>query len=686
MNPDTRLKLTFAGPPTLRNAGKITIRDASNDSVVDELDMSIPPGPRNTRTPAPYDTFKYSSVPDTVFTVDNPDTDPSHVYQTNYVGDSNDSSARHFFPVLLDGDTATIFPHNGRLAYGKTYYVEIDASVFGAAVTSGKASWSFTTKQAGPSADATQLVVSADGSGDFSSVQGAIDAIADDHAQRREIYVRSGIYEEIIALRNKKHLTLRGESRSDTIVRYANNGVFNSVGRYEFTVSGADDVALVNFTIQSVGKDETPAQAEALYVKGDKVQTHRLTMLGSGDALQIQASTRLFLSQSSVRGYGDNFLSYGAAYFKRCELISTYGPHGWPRNPETNHGDVFVESTFRLEGEGTSGDGHCALARSPTSGVSFPYAEFVLINCKLQGITPEGWGAVGPDTTNVHFWEYNSVNLTDGQPVDVSKRVAWSRQLTMDRDAETIANYSDPTFVLGGWTPELAPIVLTQLPGTLAIPDGGGAELVVDAVAEPEPEYQWLKDGQPLPGETRATLWLEAATAADSGSYSVSVTNRAGTAESGKINVAVGTGAPPPTAGTGALGGAGASDPGASGASATGAGGAGAANGVAGDGPGSASAAGAGVAGAPTASQPGGAQAGANAGLAGGATRPSPAGTAAPPAAAAGTHAATVGAPDKTNEGGGRGCSALAAQGGTRWPWLLGLPLAARWTRRRRLR
>jgi hypothetical protein len=167
-----------------------------------------------------------------------------------------------------------------------------------------------------------------------------------------------------------------------------------------------------------------------------------VSLLGSGDALQIQTDTRLFLSRSSVRGYGDNFLSYGAAFFKSCDLISTYGPHGWPRNPQTNHGDVFVNSTFSLEGKGTSGDGHCTLARSPTSGVSFPYAEFVLINCKLQGIAPEGWGAAGPDYTNVHFWEYNSVNLSDGKPVDVSKRVEYSRQLTMEQDAETIANYS----------------------------------------------------------------------------------------------------------------------------------------------------------------------------------------------------------------------------------------------------
>jgi pectin methylesterase-like acyl-CoA thioesterase len=526
VNPDTRLRLVFEGTPPLQNQGKIKIYDASNDAVVDELDMSIPPGPRNTRTPAPYDTFKYSSVPDTVFTVNSPDTDTSHVYQKNLVGGTGDGSARHFFPVLVDDKTATISPHNHCLEYGKTYYVLIDPQVFdGFGGISDKSAWTFTTKTLPPPSDAKRLVVSAQSAGDFSTFQGAIDAIPDGSSEPKEIYVENGTYDEIVVLQNRQNLTFIGEDRSQVVVRYATNGVFNSGGRSEFTIKSATDIQLVNFTIQSVGKDENPAQAEALYVKGDKLQVHEVTLLGSGDALQIQADTRIFLSGSSVRGYGDNFLSYGAAFFRNCHLISTYGPHGWPRNPQTNHGDVFVNSTFSLEGMGTSGDGHCALARSPTSGVSFPYAEFVLINCKLQGIIPEGWGAAGPDYTNVHFWEYNSVNLSDGMPVDVSKRVSYSRQLTMDKDAETIANYSDPTYVLAGWTPELAPIVVKQLPESLTIPVGESADLSAEAAAEPEPMYQWFKDGQPLAGETNATLTIHDAA---SGEYTVSIANTAG--------------------------------------------------------------------------------------------------------------------------------------------------------------
>jgi hypothetical protein len=77
----------------------------------------------------------------------------------------------------------------------------------------------------------------------------------------------------------------------------------------------------------------------------------------------------------------------------------------------------------------------------------------VLLNTTLTNIAPEGWSAADQGG-NVHFWEYNSRN-PDGLPVDVSKRVSWSRQLDKIKDARLIADYSRPEFVLAGWKPKL---------------------------------------------------------------------------------------------------------------------------------------------------------------------------------------------------------------------------------------
>ena len=93
------------------------------------------------------------------------------------------------------------------------------------------------------------------------------------------------------------------------------------------------------------------------------------------------------------------------------------------------------------------------VARSPVNeGISYPYAEVVLLNTTLDNIAVEGWGDADKGG-NVHFWEYNS-HHPDGSPVDLSQRVSWSRQLDAVADAKRIADYSRPEFVLAGWKPQ----------------------------------------------------------------------------------------------------------------------------------------------------------------------------------------------------------------------------------------
>ncbi len=78
------------------------------------------------------------------------------------------------------------------------------------------------------------------------------------------------------------------------------------------------------------------------------------------------------------------------------------------------------------------------------------------MDCVLgPAVSPVGWllngarGTTAPTTApEVHFWEYDSRDAS-GNPVDVSKRLGISRQLKTPDDAELIANYSKPSFVLG---------------------------------------------------------------------------------------------------------------------------------------------------------------------------------------------------------------------------------------------
>lgn len=290
------------------------------------------------------------------------------------------------------------------------------------------------------------------------------------------------------------------------------------------------DVHLVNFTVEAV--HERPEQAEGLLLMGERFILNQVTIIGSGDALQANGS--VYLADCRIVGDGDNILGRGPGFYERVEMVTTGGPHMWIRNTDANHGNVFVDSIFRTEG-----DAEAVIARAPQNkGNGYPFCEAVLLNCELEGISPEGWGAVGEDAANIHYWEFNSTNLADGQPADVSRRAPHSRQLTMESDAERIAQYRDPSFVLGGWNPEMAPLILRQPEDESASP-GQVVTLQARVAAVPEAEFQWWKDGEPLGGATAPELHFGRIEKRDAGDYVFSAENEAGRAMSrtAKLNV-----------------------------------------------------------------------------------------------------------------------------------------------------
>ncbi len=473
VNPDVQLALTFKEVPRAGSGGKVRIYDAADDRLVDVLDMSIPPGPTRPVDPAvrakEYLAFPYPY--DRTSRPTNRDTRPgtpsagavptSSEYQLTIIGGFTDGF--HFYPITVEGHTATVHPHHDLLEYGTTYYVQVDPEVLdvpsdGFAGIAGK-TWRFTTKprSRAPRPDATDLIVSADGTGDFCTVQGALDFVPDHATSRVTIHVRDGLYEEIVYVRNKDNVTLVGESQDKTIVRYANNEVFNPhpanirtnpqpgtfpSRRAAVAIDNCNDIHVVNMTLQTTAF----GQAEGLLITGDRNILSHVTVIGSGDALQ--ANGRIYMVDSTVVGAGDTILGRGTLFCERCTIKST-SVMMWPRNPQGVHGNVFKDSTF----VGTRGP--TTLARSPLNDgrFSYPYAEVVLLNATLINIAPEGWSDADKGG-QVRFWEYNS-HHPDGSPVDVGRRVPWSRQLDKVKDRQLIADYSRPGFVLAGWTPEL---------------------------------------------------------------------------------------------------------------------------------------------------------------------------------------------------------------------------------------
>src|SRR5499427_3584357 len=468
VNPDVQLKLTFNQPPTIGKSGKVRVFDAANDALIDQLDLSIPPGPTERATGAaltapylspPYN-YQRSVVPTNANT--KPGTPsagaepPPANYQLTIIGGFTDGF--HFYPVIVNGNTATIQLHHNLLEYGKTYYVLIDSGVLkvgtdGFRGITDKQSWRFTTRPKGPRPDADRVTVSADGQGDFDTVQGAIDFVPDHSRKRITIVVRRGLYQEIVYFRNKDNVTFLGEDRESTTVRYANNEVFNPhpvnirtnerAGTFpsrRAAVAGdnVNDIHIVNLTLETTA----PGQSEGLLITGKRNILQNVRVIGFGDALQVNGPA--YIVDSIIEGAGDTILGRGPAFFDHTTLKSR-SVFMWIRNTDANHGNVFKDCTFFGTAEPTT------LARSPKNGAStYPYAEAVLINATLSGIRPEGWGPAD-EGGKVHFWEYDS-RTPAGAPVDVSQRSPLSRQLDKIKDAKLISDYSNPAFVLEGWT------------------------------------------------------------------------------------------------------------------------------------------------------------------------------------------------------------------------------------------
>lgn len=462
INIDTHLTLTLTDDVTIGQRGCISVYDRQTGRLVDRLNLSIPAGPTEPQprnpaaqyTPVPYNyTSRHITNRNT-----RPGT-PSGVnardegrYQLDIIGGFSD--AFHFYPLIAHGRTVTIYLHHNMLDYGREYCVTIDSGVIeGLQGWKSKRTWTFSTKKQAPEASRRHLVVSADGRGDFSTVQGAMDFIPDSIATAEESYhvlVRNGDYEELVYFRNKRFVTIEGESRQGVVIHYPNNEVFNPhpadiktneqkgtfpSRRAAFAADNCSDLTLRNLTLRT----DCQGQAEGLLVNGERNFFDNIHIIGDGDALQANGSC--YWLNCTIDGGGDTVLGRGPSYFNHCTL-SSRGAFMWIRNTDENHGNVFIDCHFK----GLTP--YAELGRLPDNkGRNYPHAECVLINCTLENIPARGWGQIDDGAKTATLLEFNSHDL-NGRPVDTTQRHPLMHQLDPIRDATIIGQYSNSHWVL----------------------------------------------------------------------------------------------------------------------------------------------------------------------------------------------------------------------------------------------
>lgn len=401
---DTPLKITFDTPPTIGTAGAVRIYN-SGGTLVETLDLAVP----HTRT-----------IGGTLYNA---------------------------LPVIVTGNTASIFPRSGVLAYNTTYYITIDATVFPSyAGITANTTWRFTTKSAAPSAASTYLTVAADGTGDFCTVQGAIDLIPANNTTKRYINVRNGTYQEIVRVSSKHNLAFRGQNRKRTVIAYPNNSNLNASTntRPLFNVV-ANDVSFDNLTLQNTTPDGG-SQAEALRVNAQRCVVNNCELRSYQDTFLVNSSTdTAYFKDCLIEGDADFIWGTGRAVFQSCEIKSLDGGYVCAmRNPAGQYGAVFLDCRF------TRAAGVTGVVFGRVDPNVYPDSAVAIVNCAVDAhISAAGWTLSTPGpTTGLRYWEFQSTDLT-GAALNVSGRAAFSSQINSTQ-ATALRNLAT-TF--GGWTP-----------------------------------------------------------------------------------------------------------------------------------------------------------------------------------------------------------------------------------------
>lgn len=444
--PDTPLRLMFEGEVALGSAGHIGITDTATGAVVETIDVAAGPA-------------------------------------VQAIGGIEGFS---YHPVRVSGSEVVIHLRHGALQRGRSYTVSIapGAIVVGGAGFDGfsaEAPWRFSTRSDGPAAGTSRLTVATDGTGDFCTVQGALDFIPRGNTAPVTVVVRPGTYTEILCLYDRHGVTLRGEDRKATVIAYPNNANFNGSGGNPFAPdaghpSAADpaagqavyrraavlvhqcrDFMVTNLTLHNT-TPQGGSQAEALIVNSPldgRTIIRDVDFFSYQDTVQINGQA--YVANCHVEGDVDFLWGTGPVFFEDCTFRSlrTGAYYTQVRNPPENHGFVFVDCRF----EGAPGVRDNFLTRVEPH--RFPHSEVVLIDCVLtEAVGAVGWqlqrarGAAGePDPAHVHFWEFNS-RTPEGHPVAMDRRMPGSRRLDAVADRALIGQYRDPAYVLGGdWDP-----------------------------------------------------------------------------------------------------------------------------------------------------------------------------------------------------------------------------------------
>ncbi|CAE5959744.1 unnamed protein product [Arabidopsis arenosa] len=285
------------------------------------------------------------------------------------------------------------------------------------------------------------VVVAKDGSGKYNTVNAAIAAAPEYNRKRFVIYIKTGVYDEIVRIGNTKtNLILIGDGQDSTIIT---GNVSCNDGKSTFhtatIASNGDGFIGIDMCFRNTA-GPAKGQAVALRVSGDMSVIYRCRIEGYQDTLYPH-QYRQFYRECFITGTIDFICGNAAAVFQFCQIVA--------RKPRRGQSNVITAQS-RKSKDDNSGFSiqKCNITASPdlepvkaTVKTFFgrpwrKYSTVVVLQSFIGDLVdPAGWtpweGEFGLST--LYYGEFQNM----GPGAVTSKRVKWTgfRVLTDPKEA-----------------------------------------------------------------------------------------------------------------------------------------------------------------------------------------------------------------------------------------------------------
>ena len=279
------------------------------------------------------------------------------------------------------------------------------------------------------------IFVARDGTGEFRTIDEAIEVCRAFMDYHKVIFVKNGTYKEkLIIPQWLQNIEICGESKEKTIITYDDHanvkrpetgkpmGTFRT---YTLKIEG-NAITLKNLTIEN--NSARLGQAVALHTEGDRLLFINCRFIGHQDTIYTGvAGTRLYFNGCYICGTTDFIFGPSTAWFEDCTIESLVNSYVTAASTPKDQAYGYIFNNCRLIAK--EGVNQVYLGRPWRD-----YGYTLFMNCELGGhIRPEGWHHWEKQREQTaRYLEYNN----HGEGAKTKERVAWSHQLTKKEAAQ----------------------------------------------------------------------------------------------------------------------------------------------------------------------------------------------------------------------------------------------------------